>query len=217
MLIMKKYIYKVAAAVLAAAAITGGIILYQFNCVGTQEFSTEKIGIIDDSLNNLSFDNRVIYNSDLFQRKNSHGQELIRYLRLRGYTGEIYYYTAQDKNGKINSNAILDGLNWMKENNITNVNISLSSKKKNQELENWIREHEEMQIFSSYNNEDNSLDYPAMYEQVVASGSSQNIEYKENDRRYTSNRILLWNRGIHYFEGNSFLSLETLLGKQVEK
>lgn len=74
-----------------------------------------------------------------------------------------------------------------------------------------------MQIFSSYNNEDNSLDYPAMYEQVVASGSSQNIEYKENDRKYITNRILLWNQGVHYFEGNSFLSLETLLEKQVEK
>lgn len=217
MLIMKKCISKVVAAVLAVATITGGIILYQFHCVGTEEFSAEKVGIIDDCLNNLSFDNTVIYNSDLFQSKNSHGQELIRYLCLRGYTGEIYYYTAQDKNGKINSNAILDGLNWMKENNITNVNISLSSKKKNQELEEWIREHGEMQIFSSYNNEDNSLDYPAMYEQVVASGSSQNIEYKENDRKYITNRILLWNQGVHYFEGNSFLSLETLLGKQVEK
>ena len=214
---MKKQIYKIVAVAFATAAIAGGIVLYQLQCVKAQTFSIQKIGIIDDCLNTLPTDNTVIYNSDQFKSKDSHGQELLKYLSLRGYTVKIYYYMAEDENGNISSNAIVNGLNWMLENGIKDVNISLSSQRESEELKNWISEHKEIQIFSSYNNQDNSSDYPSMYEDVIASGASSNIAYKETDRKYTTNRILLWNHGIHYFSGNSFLSLETLLREKVEK
>ena len=100
----------------------------------------------------------------------------------------------------------------MEKNKVSKVNISLSSKRFDETLKKWIEDHPDIQIFSSYNNKLNSYDYPSMYEGVIASGQTSKIEYKDYDRKYRSNRLIIWNKGIHYFYGNSFLSLETLLG-----
>ena len=88
---------------------------------------------------------------------------------------------------------------------------SLSSKRKSHELQEWIKDNEEMRIYCSYNNKDNTYDYPAMLSGVTASGANKYIEYKPNDCKYNSNRIVIFNKGIHLFYGNSYLSIETLL------
>lgn len=67
----------------------------------------------------------------------------------------------------------------MLKNNVYYVNISLSSKKYSEKLENWILEHPNVKIYCSYNNQENTFDYPALYEMTIASGSSKKINYKK--------------------------------------
>lgn len=51
-----------------------------------------------------------------------------------------------------------------------------------------------------------------MHSNVIASGSNKKIEYKEIDVHYNSNKIVVLNKnGLEFFEGNSFLSLYTML------
>lgn len=73
----------------------------------------------------------------------------------------------------------------MLSNNISKVNISLTSKQYSKDLENWISQNKDsVQIYASYNNLLNSYDYPAMYDNVIASGSNNNINLKAIDRYY---------------------------------
>ena len=45
-----------------------------------------------------------------------------------------------------------------------------------------------MKVYSSYNNLLNSLDYPSMYENVIASGcDNSKIKYKDMDVCYANN------------------------------
>lgn len=168
-----------------------------------------KLGIIDTDLGDNMYDN-VTYSKKTFSEKGSHGNELLDFIFLKGFKNEIYYFSAESSKGEINSSNILEGLEWMVENNVSIVNISLSSKFYSSELDNWIINHPEIQIYASYNNKLNTSDYPAMYSEVIASGADDNIEYKEIDERYASNQIVLWNHGIHFFHGNSFLTVETI-------
>ena len=86
-------------------------------------------------------------------------------------------------------------------------------------METWIKENNDMTVYCSYNNKLNSLaDYPAMYSGVIASGSDNKIKYKDIDMHYDSNKIILINKnGLKFFEGNSFLSLYTMLDKENNK
>ena len=62
------------------------------------------------------------------------------------------------------------------------------------------------------------IHYPAMYSGVIASGSDNKIKYKDIDMHYDSNKIILINKnGLKFFEGNSFLSLYTMLDKENNK
>lgn len=168
-------------------------------------------GIIDEYLSFNPYDN-VIYAQNIYASQCTHGDKMLEYSLVKNFTGNIYYYAAVNDTMKISSSSIIEGLCWMEKNKVSKVNISLSSKRFDETLKKWIEDHPDIQIFSSYNNKLNSYDYPSMYEGVIASGQTSKIEYKDYDRKYRSNRIIIWNKGIHYFYGNSFLSLETLLG-----
>jgi len=151
-------------------------------------------------------------NNTLCYNNISHGDKLINFIKKLSYSGDIYYYAAVNDKGYISTDNIIDGLEWMIENDIERVNISLSSKLHNEELEQWIQEHEKIQIYCSYNNYYNSVaDYPAMYSDVVASGSDNRLNYKDCDERYANNRVLVINNGLELFVGNSYLSVYTML------
>lgn len=141
----------------------------------------------------------------------THGDKLLDYILNRKFQQKIYYYDATDEQEQITSDTIISGLDWMVENNISNINISLSTKYYDTDISTWIKIHPEIHVYCSYNNKDNSYDYPAMYEGVIGSGASKNIKYKAIDKQYYSNQMLIVNNGLHYYYGNSFLSLETML------
>ena len=77
-------------------------------------------------------------------------------------------------------------------------------------MEEWIALHRnQIQVYASYNNLKNSYDYPAMYSHVIGSGS-ENIEYKECDKKYRGNVVVFLPK-MKVYSGNSFLSLITML------
>ena len=170
-----------------------------------------KIGIIDDCLSN-EHSNIIYYQTNKIENiKKSHGDLLIDFLEKYNFEGNIYYFAAVDSSGKITSEQILNGLEWMYKNEITKVNISLSSAFYNKQIDEWIQTHPDVQIYSSYNNDINSVaDYPAMYENVIASGSDSRIKYKNNDSKYSSNKVIILYKN-YYYVGNSYLSLLTML------
>lgn len=80
----------------------------------------------------------------------------------------IYYFDSRTENDKITADSIISGLEWMKSNDVKYVNISLSSKKKSEELSNWISDNKDtISVYASYNNLTQSFDYPAMYDDVI--------------------------------------------------
>lgn len=173
------------------------------------------IGIIDTYLSE-EYD-QINYYSEFFADKTekTHGDQLIDFVRNLDYDGEIYYYAAVDDSGEISTEKIIDGLNWMVNANIQRVNISLSSIIYEKSLEIWIQEHPNIRVYCSYNNLFNSVsDYPAMYDNVIASGSDKRISYKECDKYYRSNCIIVLSSKIYKYEGNSYLSLYTLLSHE---
>ncbi len=103
------------------------------------------IGIIDDKLTEKCA-NTVVYYGET-SKVASHGEKLIKYINDKGYCGDIYYYAADDDGGNIKSDAIVDGLNYMKSKGVNKVNISLSSKYYSEELANWIKENNDVQVF----------------------------------------------------------------------
>ncbi len=170
-----------------------------------------KVGIIDGNLStknhNITFSESTNFSSKI----RTHGDEIISFIFNCQRNVEVYYFDATNDNGEIDTNKILNGLNWMLENRVDLVNISLSNTVKHKELENWILQHSEIKIFASYNNKLHSYDYPAMYNGVFASGSDSRIKYKDNDFRYNSNRIILLTNGFHIYNGNSYLSVLSML------
>ena len=99
----------------------------------------------------------------------------------------------------------------MKEKGIKRINLSVSTCVYNQEIASWIKNNQDIQIYASYSNLKNSIDYPAMYEDVVGSGFWEKIPYKENDVVYESNEIIICNHKIRYYNGTSYLSLYTMI------
>ena len=122
---------------------------------------------------------------------------------------KIYYFSAE-VDGKINSKSIIRGLNELINKNVKKINISLSSKIYSDDLQNWIREHKDIKIYASYNNRINTYDYPAMYEEVIASGEYNEItKFKEIDVKYRSQNIIGLTP-LKKYSGNSFLSLVSM-------
>lgn len=150
----------------------------------------KKIGIIDDSLCKNPCD-KVIYEGEIVHDKESHGENILNFINSIGYSNTIYYYSAENGNS-ISSDSIISGLEWMKKNGVKRVNISLSSKNKSDELQDWIENNLDIKVFCSYNNKINTYDYPAMLEGTISSGSNSEVNYKTNDVVYkTSNLIVM--------------------------
>ena len=76
----------------------------------------------------------------------------------------------------------------MENENIQYVNLSLSTKKREETLQEWLN-NTELRVYSSYNNLLNSLDYPSMYENVIASGCDNSKIYRA--RRHSMNAASL--------------------------
>lgn len=166
------------------------------------------IGIIDDSL--CKKYNNVIYEGELIEDKKSHGQDILEYIENIGYVNDIYYFSTE-KNNTINSKSIIEGLEWMKAQGIKRINISLSSKKKSKNLVEWIANNSDVKIFCSYNNKINTYDYPAMIDGTISSGFNKKNNYKKSDIIYKSNHIIVFNNRFYYYQGNSYLSIITML------
>lgn len=81
------------------------------------------------------------------------------------------------------------------------------------DIQRWIQDNKgSIQVYAGYNNNINTIsDYPAMYREVIGSGFDDRIEYKECDRKYRSNKILIISDKISYKIGNSYLSLISML------
>lgn len=167
----------------------------------------DPVGIIDGNLS-IQHDNVTYHNNvNFIDQKNTHGDNMLSFLFDYKPNVNVYYFNATNKSGYIDTETLINGLNWMVENSVTKVNISLSSKTKNDELQNWILEHDNMKIYSSYNNKLNTYDYPALYENVIASGRNPKVHYKDIDIKYKNDNILLINNGFKLYKGNSYLSI----------
>ena len=144
----------------------------------------------------------------------THGDKLCLFIEncYKDYT--ILYYNAEC-NGKISSEGILNGLNYMKSNGIKNINISLSSKQYSTEIETWIKNNPNITVYASYNNAVNTYDYPAMYENVIGSTGIKNyLSLKECDITYNSLYIFNF-KNFQMYKENSYLSLITMFEKNI--
>lgn len=176
--------------------------------IESKDCSEKTIGIIDGKLSKVY--SNVIQNKDsISSQKLMHGDYMIQFAQAYCNKVTIYYYDASNADGLIKTDGIINGLNWMVYHNISQVNLSVSGKLHSNNLEVWIKDHHtSLQIYTSYSNLLNSLDYPSMYNYVIASGSNSKINYKNIDRQYRSDTIIL--NGKSYV-GNSYLSIYTLL------
>ena len=163
-------------------------------------------GVIDAGVTKHK-DNVVYHDHILAEEKTeTHGDKLIDFIDNRYSNYTIYYYNA-GITGKITEQTIIEGLEWMKANGIKKVNISLSSKKYSQDLQNWIINNKDsITIYASYSNEINTYDYPAMYEGVIGSTGIETCSLKDYDMEYSTNYIVDV-KNLRTYKGNSYLSL----------
>lgn len=199
----------------ALILILGGIIFFRSKYIiimPKESYSECKIGIIDENLGKDYKDKVILSRPAEVTGETGHGDILIQFLKACGYGGVVYYYVAENSDGDIGSEEILDGLKWMKKQGIKTVNISMSSHYYDEDLSQWISDNcAQMQIYASYNNLENTFDYPAMYNNVIASGKRSAIVFKDCDINYRTNNIIIVNKKTYIYKGNSFLSLLTVL------
>ena len=91
--------------------------------------------------------------------------------------------------------------------------MSISSKFYSSDIESWIKDNSNIRVFASYNNLINSIDYPAMYKEVYGSGKKVDIEYKDKDYTYFTNKVIIFPNITKVYEGNSYLSLYNSITK----
>lgn len=167
--------------------------------------STETYGIIDGHLSK-EHENLFKINSVEYIGSNTHGDKILQMMNEYSGNTKFYYYDAQIGDA-FSSENILNALKWMKRNGVKYVSISLSSKFYSDEVQSWISMNKnDIVIYASYNNELNTLDYPAKYNDVIGVGSSSKIEKKECDIIMKSNKIILISNGFRFYSGNSFLT-----------
>lgn len=168
------------------------------------------IGIIDGNYS-LRFENTIYNTNPKEDITETHGDKMLKFANALSNGLNIYYYDATNLEGKIDTNNIILGLEYMKSNNIKTINISLSSKKYSSEIESWIKANPQIKVYASYNNLINTFDYPAMYDKVIGVGKKVGIEYKDIDKVYYTNRIIVIPNISEVFEGNSYLSLYEMI------
>lgn len=182
------------------------VLIFQYKLV-FKVTNNKEIGIIEGEYSYI-YDN-VEYNTEpnYKVKELTHGDKMLQFLNNISNNLKIYYYDASSSDGKINTDNILAGLEYLKEKNIKIINISLSSKVYSVDLEKWIKENPDIKVFASYNNLINSVDYPAMYENVYGSGKKEEIKYKDIDYTYYTNKVIIFPEIFKVYEGNSYLSL----------
>lgn len=172
--------------------------------------STETYGIIDGHLSK-KHENLLKINSDGYVEFSTHGDQILQMLKEYSKNTKFYYYDAEIGNDFL-SESILNALEWMKKNGVRYVSISLSSKFYSDEVQSWISKNKnDIVIYASYNNELNTLDYPAKYNDVIGVGSSPKIEKKKCDVIMKSSKIVLISNKLKFYYGNSFLTPYVML------
>lgn len=213
--IIKKRIIIILSVLVLSSILVFSYLKFNYTYVDVKTFKKQNnYGIIDSSLSIKHRDSRIIYHElvDFTSKQITHGDALLDFSKYISNTSEIYYYDAFAEKGGITSASIISGLNWMLDNNVKKVNISLSTAIFSADLRDWIKEnHEEIKIYASYNNKLNTCDYPAMYEYVIGSGSNDKINFKDIDRKYINNAVILSNHLGEKYVGNSYLSILTLV------
>ena len=166
------------------------------------------IGIIDDSLTR-SHPNVVMQNrpsSDTSQAT-SHGDEMLKFVFAYAPNVGIYYFDATNTEGVIDTEHMLEALEWMISNGVEVVVIPLSARYYSVALRDFIQANQNrLRIYASYDNRTQSFDYPAMYHYVVGVGQTR-YSYKPNDIIFRTSRIWLLHRRPMYFHGNSYLAI----------
>lgn len=176
-----------------------------------------KVGIIDAHFNKTSkieLANKYI----AIQYQDNHGDKLIEFAKRYSPNIKIFYYDACDYSGNITDELIIDGLNWMIKNDVFYINLSISSKTYSSKLQKYINENKhKFFIVSSFNNRENTFDYPAMYENVYGVGLKNKSNKDYIKKTFKSNKIVLVDdKKISFFHGNSFLSLYETINKSIE-
>lgn len=195
--------------------ITLGIIYQNYIIVVPVKNIDFKYGVIDGHISseyqNVTYNTLNRFDDECI----THGDLIVKFIRNLDNQSNIFYYDAENEEGKISSENIILGLNWMLNNGVDKVNISLSSSFYSKELEKWISTNADyIKIYASYNNKINSLDYPAMYQNVIGSGYNKKIKYKDIDKTYKTNKILVWTNILEKYEGTSYLSPWTMLSEK---
>lgn len=212
----RKYIYLCVFGILLLVLVFTVYVYNSFIIVSVghnDKFTKERVGIIDTYLSK-EHDNIVYggYSGKIDEEANTHGDMVVSFLDDIGYQDTIYYYSAWNGT-KTDTEGIISGLEWMLKNGVNRVSISLSSKKYSKELSDWVKTHNELTIYSSYNNKLNTVaDYPAMYEGIIGIGSDGRIPFKDSDIKYRTSKMLLIKNGrFKSYYGNSFLTPYTML------
>lgn len=173
---------------------------------------TEKVyGIIDGVLN-IEHSNIIKSNgSEEITSEMMHGDTVLKFMDNVASEISFYYYNAETADG-ISSKSIVDGLQWMLENDVDAVSISLSSKYYSEELEDWIEQNSnKMTIYASYSNEANTFDYPARYDGVIGVGTVDTPEIGNKDVVYRTNNLVTITSKLKIYKGNSFLAPYTMI------
>ncbi|PXV91874.1 hypothetical protein C8E03_103445 [Lachnotalea glycerini] len=167
--------------------------------------NTVSFGIIDGGLSG-EHSNVVDTNANYEEKKLTHGDKILNFMSEYVFDSSFYYYDAEDDN-TISTDKLLVGLQWMLDNNVECVSISLSSKFYSEEVADWMNENSnDIKVYASYSNTVNSLDYPASYNNVIGVGSSAKIEVKESDVIFRNSKLIVWSTPFRFYSGNSYLA-----------
>lgn len=152
--------------------------------------------------------NNIVYCNCRNDSEFGHGNSMVEFALQLDNSLNIYYYNAS-VDGEISNQQIISGIEWMMDNKVTFVNISLSSIKKSEEVRETIDNFIEKGgvIFASYNNKKSTFDYPAQYTNVRGVGMNDIHRTKKGDKLFRTNKLIILNKFYKIYEGNSYLSI----------
>lgn len=186
---------------------------YKFLFTSNKCFN-QKIGIIDGQINKRGRGIKY-YKKTYSSKKPTHGDTMLNFaLEYCKNNINLYYYDATDSEGNITTNNIIDGIEILSKDGVSRIVISLSSKKYNENFDNYLSDLKNMEIYASYNNLKNSRDYPAMYNNVIGVTDDKGLDYKSDDIIYKSNQLIINFNYQEKYIGNSYLALYTALTKK---
>jgi len=210
----KNKLLKRKTAIVTAVVIVATILIVLFalhrrsTVVFVNNGSNITIGIIDDSLT-MAHPNVIMQNrpSSETSQAMSHGDEMLRFVAAYTPNVRVYYFDATNADGVIDTEHMIEALEWMLNNGVEVVAIPLSTRHYSATLRDFIQANQnKLRIYASYDNRAQSFDYPAMYPYVIGVGQTR-YSYKPNDIIFRTNRILLLQRRPMHFHGNSFLAI----------